>query len=242
MKIIKKIVGVFLVIVGILFLLLNFVGEPVGVIYVISALLIISGVLVLRLKRPDISKNDSAVSVDSVSVETSVECAPDSEPVTESIISDVPNNQSVDVESFDFKVAGISFKEKDIIDSLMIENDQYKMSKRQIDDEGLVGDRIYKYFYASKNVELVPEPDNKYDSNAIMVVVDGVHVGYVPSDLTSKVSALMDRIIEMLCDFYGGPYKMAVEDVDSDEIDALKIEKGKTNIGAILILTYRKND
>jgi len=30
-------------------------------------------------------------------------------------------------------------------------------------------------------VELVPEPDNAYDKYAIMVVVDDIHIGYVPN-------------------------------------------------------------
>lgn len=36
---------------------------------------------------------------------------------------------------------------------------------------------------------LVPEPDNRYDRNAVKVVIRGEHVGYVPADLSARVAS-----------------------------------------------------
>jgi len=38
-----------------------------------------------------------------------------------------------------------------------------------------------------QRVVLQPEPSNKYDPNAIQVVIGGVHVGYVPKKMTSQI-------------------------------------------------------
>lgn len=37
------------------------------------------------------------------------------------------------------------------------------------------------------HVLLVPEPDNKFDPNAIKVLWDGIHLGYVPKTETATV-------------------------------------------------------
>ena len=39
---------------------------------------------------------------------------------------------------------------------------------------------------------LVREPNNKYDGNAIMVWVDGVHIGYIPKKQNAALAALID--------------------------------------------------
>lgn len=53
--------------------------------------------------------------------------------------------------------------------------------------------------------QLVPEPTNKHDKNAIQVFVEGIFVGYVPKDLTGKVKEIMSKytIDEIDADFVG---------------------------------------
>src|SRR5688572_2433504 len=41
--------------------------------------------------------------------------------------------------------------------------------------------------------ELIPEPENKFDSNAIMVKASGWHIGYVPEEETYEVSQIMKK-------------------------------------------------
>ena len=46
-------------------------------------------------------------------------------------------------------------------------------------------------------VSLVPEPDNEYDPNAIRVLLNGVHVGYVPKDKTAEVKSILPDAHEL---------------------------------------------
>jgi len=39
---------------------------------------------------------------------------------------------------------------------------------------------------------LVPEPDNQYDPNAIMVMIDGQQVGYIPKDDAPEIGRRLD--------------------------------------------------
>lgn len=39
--------------------------------------------------------------------------------------------------------------------------------------------------------ELVEEPTNKYDPNAIKVIVDGQHIGYIPAKKCAKVKSIL---------------------------------------------------
>jgi hypothetical protein len=41
---------------------------------------------------------------------------------------------------------------------------------------------------------LLPEPTNPFDRHAVKVTVDGHHIGYVPADLSPKVSAELGRL------------------------------------------------
>ncbi|WP_350454254.1 HIRAN domain-containing protein [Slackia heliotrinireducens] len=41
-------------------------------------------------------------------------------------------------------------------------------------------------------IDLVREPNNEYDPNAIAVYADGLHGGYVPADVASTLADLMD--------------------------------------------------
>ncbi len=47
-------------------------------------------------------------------------------------------------------------------------------------------------------LELAPEPDNKYDPNAIVIKFKGVTLGYVPMKISSEVSAFIE-VNEVKC-------------------------------------------
>lgn len=42
-------------------------------------------------------------------------------------------------------------------------------------------------------VELIPEPTNQHDHNAVMIKLDGVKIGYVPADKTHEVKQMLNR-------------------------------------------------
>ena len=143
-------------------------------------------------------------------------------------------------EYYSFKVVGISFYEKDIIDSLAVENDDYDMTKKEIIDACMTDEPIYKYQASVSNVQLEFEPDNPHDPNAIKVMADGVHIGYVPSKNTNKVRQLLKKSPVIICNIYGGPSKTVYEDYNDDGKEVYTMKKTNHNIGAEVILKYRK--
>lgn len=67
-----------------------------------------------------------------------------------------------------FKVAGVTYYE-DNIRQLGTENDEYDYSNRELKDFFDDGDRINEYEFDLNmlDVELIPEPDNAFDPNAV---------------------------------------------------------------------------
>jgi hypothetical protein len=49
-------------------------------------------------------------------------------------------------------------------------------------------------------LQLVREPDNKFDSMAIKVMLDGVHIGYLPRKDNKVISNLMDAGRHITCE------------------------------------------
>ena len=126
-----------------------------------------------------------------------------------------------------YKVAGVSYREEEII-SLGFENHNYELSKKEIIENYLYNERIYEYEFFPSNVELIPEPTNPHDSNAIKVIVDGVHVGYIKSGSCSHVHKLLkeNRIDKIYCEIGGGNYKYLEYDEYEDICELDKSESG----------------
>lgn len=114
-------------------------------------------------------------------------------------------------ETLEFEVAGLDYRIEDFLE-LADENKRYKLP----DDEFLqkwTGRKVYRYWFNNINtVELVPEPDNPHDPNAIEVVLEGVHVGYVPRDLCAAVAEKLQEGYRPKMHARGGPVKYVRDD------------------------------
>jgi len=44
-----------------------------------------------------------------------------------------------------------------------------------------------------RTARLVPEPSNQYDRNAVKVVIDGWHLGYVPNEISAEMATVLGR-------------------------------------------------
>lgn len=169
--------------------------------------------------------------------------APEPDLVNEEPPAPAPEPEKPLFKKYAFKVAGISRRQKDIASKLLPENSDFLLSKSELVEIGAVDERIYKYSPIELDAELVPEPDNPRDPNAIKVLVDGVQLGYVPADKTGKVKSLLekDQIHAITSAFYGGPYKIIHEDFDLErEKDVYTIEKdSQYNIGAEITIEYK---
>ena len=108
--------------------------------------------------------------------------------------------------TFIFDIMGMSYQKKEI-ESIAMLNPEYDYSDAQLND--LSREKVYRYLWSINSVKLVPEPKNKADKNAIMVVINGAKVGYVPSDKTDVVKNYLKRKISLSCSLHGGKWKEA---------------------------------
>lgn len=107
-----------------------------------------------------------------------------------------------------YKVAGVSYRLKNIME-LASENDEYSYSKKELIESELTGQRIWKYDFCANKVGLVPEPDNPQDPNAIKVIIDGLHVGYIKAGSCAHLLKVLseERLGKIEAIVGGGPYK-----------------------------------
>lgn len=134
-----------------------------------------------------------------------------------------------------FKVAGTSFRKNEIED-LATDNYEYEYTKKEIIDNMLDGEEIYQYYFNPHNVELIPEPDNQYDQNAIKVIIDNIHVGYIKKGSCSRIKNLINqnKVKKIDADIYGGKYKI----VEFDEYkDSYVLERDETEYSVKIDLT-----
>ena len=130
------------------------------------------------------------------------------------------------MDTYSFKVAGTSYRQNQIQGICKdYVNPEYQYSKKELLEECLEDTRIYKYDCIMYNVTLQPEPDNKYDPNAIKILVEGIHIGYVPKEKCASVKKILasGQIASITCIFCGGPYKILNSDDSSMEHDDLTI-------------------
>lgn len=138
-----------------------------------------------------------------------------------------------------YKVAGVTHYEGNIL-NLAYENPDYDMNKRDLIDAGMTDEKVWKYEFNPSEVELVPEPDNPNDPNAIKVLVDGEHVGYIKSGSCAHIRKILKNngIQNIDCIIGGGPYKLLYEDYDYEkDKDVYVLEKGDVNLFVHLEIT-----
>lgn len=113
-----------------------------------------------------------------------------------------------------FKVAGVTQYTKAFL-TLGEKNDDYDLSNAEIKQEYGDGDRIFQYEFFPAKVELIPEPENEYDPNAVMVVVDGEKIGYIKKGNCTHVKNLLAQgDARVSVEIGGGKYKDVLEDDD----------------------------
>lgn len=134
------------------------------------------------------------------------------------------------------KVAGTSYH-LDAIMALAQENPDYDLTKREIIDDGLTDERIYQYTFADGPVELVDDPDNECDPNAIKVLVAGQHIGYIKRGSTGRIHNLQraGRVLGVTAEIYGGRYKI-VRCVEEYQMQQYEMDRDESLYGAAIEL------
>ena len=101
------------------------------------------------------------------------------------------------------------------IKSLMVENPDFSLSKTELAESYEPGDWVPQYESAANHVELIPEPENEHDKNAVRCEINGVQVGYVKKGSCSHVKNLLkspDFKGIVLEKFYCGKVKKIYDD------------------------------
>lgn len=123
-----------------------------------------------------------------------------------------------------FHVVGVQYCEENI-KKLACCNPDWKLTAKQIKEKGKVNQRIFRYYFINKPVKLEPEPSNKHDKNAILVIVAGEKVGYVSRSDNVHVKEIMKkREIKYITCFIGGGKYITI----NDDGDILRDEESIT--------------
>lgn len=123
----------------------------------------------------------------------------------------------------EFKVAGVPHYYDEFFEKFSQENEDYSLTNAELKQEFSDGDRIFKYSYSFSKVELVPEPTNEHDPNAIRVEADGFLIGYIGKKDTARVKELLadPNFKYIKLEVGGGVYKAIYEDED----EKIQVEK-----------------
>lgn len=141
------------------------------------------------------------------------------------------------------KVAGISYRTEELL-TLGTENPDYSLTKKQLIEEGLTDERVYRTDFYVTRCGLIPEPENPEDPKAIKVVADGIHIGYIKKGSCAHVHKLLGegRIESISCDIEGGPYKIVQTDYDEDGNESYTLEKDTIPYYAVVVVRVKKDE
>ena len=131
-------------------------------------------------------------------------------------------------------VAGVTHYMDNIM-SLAVENEDYLKSKKEIVEDYLTDERIFQYYWDVLKVDLIEEPDNPHDANAVKVLIDGVHVGYIKKGSCSHIKKMLhsEDIVKISAQIGGGKYKYVYED---EETEKYIMDKDELPIGITLVI------
>lgn len=138
-----------------------------------------------------------------------------------------------------YPVKGVFAHEDDIFHNLMAYNPEYDYSKSDLIEYCVPEFPVYKWVPKGLPAELVPEPDNKYDPNAIRVEVGGFLIGYIPKESCAEVLQDMSsgKIENIAYEIEGGAFKLLEEDYDPiKDKSKYEVKTGKAELHAKVYL------
>lgn len=130
------------------------------------------------------------------------------------------------------KIAGVTYY-KDNILSFATKNPQYSFTKKEMINSDLCN--VYEYNFKTGITELIPEPTNPYDQNAIKVLIDGKHVGYIKKGSCKHILNLINqnRIANIESKISGGKYKT----LSCNDEGLLVLERGNKEYSVQVMIT-----
>lgn len=138
------------------------------------------------------------------------------------------------------KVAGTSFRQAEI-KAMGKKNPDFALTKAELFKRGLT--EVYEYTFWPVKAQLIPEPENPEDPNAIKVLIDGIHVGYIKAGSCAHIHKLIreNRIEKIEPQIVGGKSKCLVTyDANAKRLDDYTLERDDSSFGVHLYITERK--
>lgn len=147
----------------------------------------------------------------------------------------------VDAVEKTYRVAGVDHYLDNLME-LASKNEDFRLSKRALVDEGYVEERVYEYDFYYTRAEVVPEPDNPHDPQAIKVLLDGKHVGYIKAGSCAHLLKVIKegRVEKIEAKAGGGRYKYITEDYDENGRESYDLETDTIPWYVHLVITEKK--
>lgn len=94
--------------------------------------------------------------------------------------------------------------------ALATENADYTCTKWELKKFLLINERVFQFKFTPKEIDLVPDPENKYDANAVKIFLDGHMVAYVRKEEAPGAADLFnsEKVKRVQVSITGGPYKI----------------------------------
>ena len=137
------------------------------------------------------------------------------------------------IKSNQFKVVGIKHYMENI-GQLCEDNEEYHSRKSELKENNGDGDVIYEFVPSSYDVDLIPEPENEKDPNAVRVEVSGLLIGYIAKEDCDKIKTLLSDPGFKKCkieDFHIGK----CWEVFEDDNEKISVEKNDDPMQTIII-------
>ena len=102
----------------------------------------------------------------------------------------------------------------DALMELATEDLDYTCTKSELKKYLLINRRIYQYKFNPTSIDLVPDPTNQYDQNAVKIILNDHHVGYVRATEAAGSADLFnsERVKRVQVAIQGGKYKLLLRD------------------------------
>lgn len=106
-----------------------------------------------------------------------------------------------------FFVAGVEYHRDDLA-FLATEQKKFTMPIDKIIEKGWTNKKLFRYYFTNEPVQLVAEPNNAHDPNAVKVLINNIFVGYIPKDSNElALKMLAAGYQNITAKISGGDYK-----------------------------------
>ena len=95
-----------------------------------------------------------------------------------------------DTKPLSFEAVGLEYRLENLL-SVAKRTKAYDLPDEEFISKYPNGQRIFKYYFHSRDGGLEPEPTNRHDPNAIKVMYAGAHIAYVPAASCLEVANLL---------------------------------------------------